>query len=105
MRGEVILRPAELSKQYGGLRAVDNVTIELRAGETLGLIGPNGAGKTTLFELLGGFAQPSSGTVEFLGADVTRKSPSSRASLGLIRSFQDAAFCPTSRCSTASSQH
>ncbi len=95
VRGEVILRTTELSKQYGGLRAVDNVTIELRAGETLGLIGPNGAGKTTLFELLGGFAQPSSGTVEFLGADVTRKSPSSRASLGLIRSFQDAALFPT----------
>ncbi|MET0628163.1 MAG: branched-chain amino acid ABC transporter ATP-binding protein/permease, partial [Acidimicrobiia bacterium] len=93
--GEVILRTTDLSKQYGGLHAVDNVSIELRAGETLGLIGPNGAGKTTLFELLGGFAQPTSGSVEFLGADVTRKSPSSRATLGLIRSFQDAALFPT----------
>jgi ABC-type branched-subunit amino acid transport system ATPase component len=93
--GDVILRTTALTKRYGGLHAVSNVSLELRAGETLGLIGPNGAGKTTLFELMSGFAHPTSGTVEFLGRDVTSLSPSTRANLGLIRSFQDAALFPT----------
>jgi ABC-type branched-subunit amino acid transport system ATPase component/ABC-type branched-subunit amino acid transport system permease subunit len=93
--GDVILRATDVTKRYGGLHAVDNVSIELRAGETLGLIGPNGAGKTTLFELLSGFTRANAGTVEFLGRDVTRMNPSGRANLGLIRSFQDAALFPT----------
>jgi ABC-type branched-subunit amino acid transport system ATPase component/ABC-type branched-subunit amino acid transport system permease subunit len=93
--GEIILRTNEITKQYGGLHAVSQVSLELRAGETLGLIGPNGAGKTTLFELLSGFVRPTRGTVEYLGRDVTRLSPSARAKLGLIRSFQDAALFPT----------
>jgi ABC-type branched-subunit amino acid transport system ATPase component len=91
----VILRATGITKRYGGLHAVDGVSIEVRAGETLGLIGPNGAGKTTLFELLSGFTRPNAGTVEFLGRDITALSPSARANLGLIRSFQDAALFPT----------
>jgi ABC-type branched-subunit amino acid transport system ATPase component len=91
----VIVRTNGVTKQYGGLHAVSGVSIELRAGETLGLIGPNGAGKTTFFELLSGFVRPTGGTVEFLGRDVTSLSPSDRARLGLIRSFQDAALFPT----------
>jgi ABC-type branched-subunit amino acid transport system ATPase component/ABC-type branched-subunit amino acid transport system permease subunit len=93
--GEVILRSDEVTKAYGGLFAVSGVSLELRAGETLGLIGPNGAGKTTLFELLSGFVRPTHGRIEFLGRDVTALSPSARANLGLIRSFQDAALFPT----------
>jgi ABC-type branched-subunit amino acid transport system ATPase component/ABC-type branched-subunit amino acid transport system permease subunit len=94
-RGEPILVARDLVKQYGGLRAVNDVSVELRAGETLGLIGPNGAGKTTLFEVLSGFTRPDAGSVEFLGRDATKASPSTRAQLGLIRSFQDAALFPT----------
>jgi ABC-type branched-subunit amino acid transport system ATPase component len=93
--GDVILRATGITKRYGGLHAVDQVSLELRAGETLGLIGPNGAGKTTLFELLSGFTRPNHGSVEFLGRDITALSPSARANLGLIRSFQDAALFPT----------
>jgi ABC-type branched-subunit amino acid transport system ATPase component/ABC-type branched-subunit amino acid transport system permease subunit len=92
---EVLLRVTGVSKRYGGLRAVDGVDLELRRGEILGVIGPNGAGKTTLFELLGGFVTPDDGQVVFLGNDVTRLRPESRARLGLIRSFQDAALFPT----------
>jgi ABC-type branched-subunit amino acid transport system ATPase component/ABC-type branched-subunit amino acid transport system permease subunit len=93
--GAVILSTSHVSKSYGGLRAVDSVSLEVRAGEMLGLIGPNGAGKTTLFELLGGFSRPDNGTVQFGGDDVTRLSASARARRGLIRSFQDAALFPT----------
>jgi ABC-type branched-subunit amino acid transport system ATPase component/ABC-type branched-subunit amino acid transport system permease subunit len=93
--GDVVLRSVGLTKQYGGLHAVDGVSLDIHSGETLGLIGPNGAGKTTYFELLSGFTRPTGGTVEFLGRDVTALSPSARAQLGLIRSFQDAALFPT----------
>jgi ABC-type branched-subunit amino acid transport system ATPase component/ABC-type branched-subunit amino acid transport system permease subunit len=92
---EVILSAVGLVKAYGGLRAVDDVSIDVRAGETLGLIGPNGAGKTTLFELIGGFARTDAGRIVFAGADITRASPEHRGRIGLIRSFQDAALFPT----------
>jgi ABC-type branched-subunit amino acid transport system ATPase component len=92
---EVILRADAVRKSYGGLVAVDDVSIKVARGETLGLIGPNGAGKTTLFELIAGFVRPDSGTVHFDGRDVTTWSPEGRASLGLIRSFQDVALFPT----------
>src|ERR671924_597103 len=84
-----------LSKSYGGVLAVDDVSVRVDAGETVGLIGPNGAGKTTLFELLGGFTRPDGGRVFFDGEDVSRLGPSERGRLGLIRSFQDAALFPT----------
>ena len=84
-----------VSKDYGGVRAVDAVSLEVRRGETVGLIGPNGAGKTTLFELLSGFAACDEGSVLFDGRDVTGLGPEERAGLGLIRSFQDAALFPT----------
>lgn len=87
---EVLLAAKGLEKRFGGLRAVDSVDLEVRYGETLGLIGPNGAGKTTLFELLSGFTRPNSGSVEFLGKDITHLRSSRRSELGLIRSFQEA---------------
>ncbi|MDQ1432269.1 MAG: hypothetical protein QOF40_2871 [Actinomycetota bacterium] len=93
--GAVLLAVDGLSKSFGGLRAVDGVSLQVRAGETLGLIGPNGAGKTTLFELLGGFTRSDRGTVVFGGRDVTRLPATRRARLGLIRSFQDASLFPT----------
>ena len=93
--GEAILTATGLTKRFGGLIAVNDVAMEVRGGEILGLIGPNGAGKTTLFEILGGFTTPDDGSVHFDGRDVTHARPERRAQLGLIRSFQDAALFPT----------
>ena len=90
-----LLVASELRKTFGGVRAVDGVSLSVRRGEILGLIGPNGAGKTTLFELLSGFTKPDGGEIVFDGRDVARLGPEGRASIGLIRSFQDAALFPT----------
>ena len=67
-----------LVKAFGGLRAVDDMSISLGAGEMLGLIGPNGAGKTTLFNLLAGSLQPTAGTIRIGGRDLTRAGPDRR---------------------------
>ncbi len=93
--GELIVAAYGVSKSYGGIAAVDDVSIEVRRGEIVGIIGPNGAGKTTLFEILGGFNEPDDGVVAYAGYDVTRASAERRAELGLIRSFQDAALFQT----------
>jgi ABC-type branched-subunit amino acid transport system ATPase component/ABC-type branched-subunit amino acid transport system permease subunit len=93
--GDVLLQARGLTRRFGGVTAVNDVSVDVRSGETLGLIGPNGAGKTTLFELLGGFTRPDSGSIEFEGRDVTAEPPEERAERGLIRSFQDAALFPT----------
>jgi branched-chain amino acid transport system ATP-binding protein len=77
-----------LSKAFGGVRAVDNVSLSLGRGEIVGLIGPNGAGKTTLVNLLTGLVRASSGTILFEGADVTRQKPHQAARRGLARTFQ-----------------
>ncbi|HWC36376.1 MAG TPA: ATP-binding cassette domain-containing protein [Mycobacteriales bacterium] len=90
-----LLDATHLSKRFGGVTAVDDVSFAVRAGETVGLIGPNGAGKTTTFEILGGFTKPDAGAVRFDRRDVSRLGPEARARLGLIRSFQDAALFPT----------
>jgi branched-chain amino acid transport system ATP-binding protein len=87
-----ILEVAGLTKRYGGVVAVEDVTFSLRDGEVLGLIGPNGAGKTTIFDLISGFQLPDAGIVRHEGADITFKSPEERARMGLIRRFQDAAL-------------
>jgi ABC-type branched-subunit amino acid transport system ATPase component/MFS family permease len=91
---EVVLEAAHLTRSYGGVRAVSDVSFSLRRGEILGIIGPNGAGKTTLFDLLSGYMPPDHGRLEFLGADVTRMSADARARRGLGRSFQDARLFP-----------
>jgi ABC-type branched-subunit amino acid transport system ATPase component/ABC-type branched-subunit amino acid transport system permease subunit len=93
--GSVLLECRGLTKRFGGLFAVDDLSLAVRAGEVVGLIGPNGAGKTTTFELLGGFTRPDGGTVRFDGEDVSLLDPEDRARRGLIRSFQDAALFPT----------
>lgn len=90
-----LLEVRGVSKRFSGVVAVDDVTIGVREGETLGLIGPNGAGKTTLFELISGFTKPDTGAILFEGADVTSASPEERGRAGLIRSFQDAHLFPT----------
>jgi ABC-type branched-subunit amino acid transport system ATPase component/ABC-type branched-subunit amino acid transport system permease subunit len=93
--GTRLLEARGLRKRFGGVVAVDNVSFQVYAGETLGLIGPNGAGKTTTFELLGGFTRADAGRVLFNRRDISRLGPEDRAHLGLIRSFQDAALFPT----------
>lgn len=91
----VLLEARGLDKSFGGVHAVRGVSLQVRAGETVGLIGPNGAGKTTTFELIGGFTKADDGRVMFLDRDVSGLSPDARARLGLIRSFQDAGLFPT----------
>jgi branched-chain amino acid transport system ATP-binding protein len=74
---------------YGGLRAVDEVSLEIRPGTIVGLIGPNGAGKTSLFNAISGFAPLTSGTVCLDGRDLTSLPPHRRAAAGLSRTFQN----------------
>jgi branched-chain amino acid transport system ATP-binding protein len=88
MEDEVILRVDKLTKRFGGVIAVDNISFELRRGEFLGLIGPNGSGKTTLINLITGFVKPSSGKVIYKDQDITSKAPYTIACLGIARSFQ-----------------
>ena len=83
-----MLEARGISKVFGRLRAVDDVSARVEPGEILGLIGPNGAGKSTFFNCLTGDIDPTTGTVEFLGEDVTKRSPEGRAELGLARTFQ-----------------
>ena len=85
----VLLEVKDLTKNFGGLAAVGDVTMELHEGELVGLIGPNGAGKTTLFNLLTGVYEPSEGTITLAGTLLNGKAPSKIASLGLGRTFQN----------------
>ena len=77
-----------LSKNFGGLRAIRDVSLEIEEGERRAIIGPNGAGKTTLFHLISGFLSPSSGHVSLFGRDVTNLRAHQRAALGMARTFQ-----------------
>jgi len=88
MEQDIILWTEGLTKDFDGLRAVDNVSIKIERGICKGLIGPNGAGKTTLFNLLTGFLKPTSGRIFFEGKDITDLPPYKRARLGIGRSFQ-----------------
>ncbi len=89
--GETVLETRNLVMKFGGLTATDNVSIDLRRGEILGIIGPNGAGKTTVFNQISGFLKPTSGTVAVLGPAGTMVSPrlpDEFARLGIGRTFQ-----------------
>jgi len=83
-----ILITEKLSKHFSGLKAVNQVDVEVREGEILGLIGPNGAGKTTLFNLISGFLKPTSGRIRFRGREIQGLRPHIIASLGVGRTFQ-----------------
>ena len=93
--GGTVLEVSGLTRSFGDLVAVDEVSFTVDEGETLGLIGPNGAGKTTVFELVSGYLRPHAGTVLFEGADVTGMPPEARSRRGLVRSFQNAPLFPT----------
>ena len=88
MNTETSLRVEDIVVRFGGLVAVDGVSLEVQTGATVGLIGPNGAGKTTTFNACSGLIRPTSGTVTLFGQDVTGKNPAARARLGLGRTFQ-----------------
>jgi branched-chain amino acid transport system ATP-binding protein len=78
----------QVCKSFGALKVADAITLEVREGEALGIIGPNGAGKSTLFNLITGNIAADSGTVHFMGEDVTRQSAMRRCLNGIGRSFQ-----------------
>ena len=83
-----LLRLQGVSRSFGGLAAVREVSLELPAGSISALIGPNGAGKTTLFALMSGFLVPDTGRIEFDGADITGHPPHLNARRGMTRTFQ-----------------
>ena len=78
-----------LAVQFGGIRAVDGVTFRISPGEIYTIIGPNGAGKTTIFNLISRIYDPTEGTIEFNGRDITREEPHRIAQLGIARTFQN----------------
>lgn len=88
MRNKAVLEVDDISKRFGGVVAVWEVSFHLQEGELLGIIGPNGSGKTTLVNLLTGFAKPDSGKVTYLGKNITGKMPYKIAELGIARTFQ-----------------
>jgi branched-chain amino acid transport system ATP-binding protein len=83
---------AEVSKHFGGVTAVKDVSIDIPKGRILSIIGPNGAGKTSLLNMISGFYKPNLGSIVLEGLDITRKSPSEIAALGVARTFQNIAL-------------
>lgn len=84
----LLLSATDLSMQFGGQVAVNNVNCDFHSGQLTALIGPNGAGKSTLFNLLSGQLRPSSGSIIFNGTDITKKTASQRTRMGIGRAFQ-----------------
>jgi branched-chain amino acid transport system ATP-binding protein len=85
----IVLEARGMTRRFGGLVAVDNVSFGVRQGEIFGLIGPNGAGKTTLFNLITGLTPPSSGRLLYCGRDITGLRPHRIAAQGIARTFQN----------------
>lgn len=84
-----LLKVESVSINFGGIKAIQNVSFQLQKGEILGLIGPNGAGKTTLFNLFTGIYTPSSGTITFDGEVINKMKPYTRVKKGIARTFQN----------------
>jgi branched-chain amino acid transport system ATP-binding protein len=90
--GKAQLTISGVSKHFGGVRAVEGVTLSIRSGELISIIGPNGAGKTSLLNMISGFYQPDSGSIVFEGSNITGSRPSQIAALGIARTFQNIAL-------------
>jgi ABC-type branched-subunit amino acid transport system ATPase component len=88
MSEDVLLQVKGVSRSFGGIQAVNNVSLELAKGEILGIIGPNGSGKTTLVNLITGFIKKDSGSVFFKNRNITKLPPHKIADLGIARTFQ-----------------
>jgi branched-chain amino acid transport system ATP-binding protein len=86
---ESVLEAQGMTRYFGGLCAVNNVSFSIQRGEVFGLIGPNGAGKTTLFNLITGLTPPTRGKLNYLGRDITGQPPHRIAKLGIARTFQN----------------
>lgn len=91
-----LLKVEGLSKTFGGLAAVRDLSFELKEGEIVGLIGPNGAGKSTAFNMISGSLTPTAGKVVFAGEDISGRKPSHIVKHGLARTFQSATVYPNS---------
>jgi len=83
-----LLQVSNITKRFGGLTAIDDISFEIREGETLGFIGPNGAGKSTMVNVMSGYLMADAGKIVMDGTDITRKKPHERAHLGLARTYQ-----------------
>jgi branched-chain amino acid transport system ATP-binding protein len=83
-----VLEMRNVTRRFGGLRAVKSVSLAMNAGEILFIIGPNGAGKTTVFNLISGFLHPNEGTILFQGKDISKMAPDRAARMGIGRTFQ-----------------
>src|SRR4051794_34313632 len=83
-----LLRLDQVRINFGALKAVDGVSLQVTAGERVAILGPNGAGKTTLFNAITGMLRPSAGSVVLDGKDITRSAPNQRAAHGIARTFQ-----------------
>ena len=94
MSEDIILQTSGLTKEFKGFAAVQNVDLKVKRGHIHALIGPNGAGKTTVFNLLTKFLQPTTGTIQFNGIDITKEEPAQIARRGVVRSFQISATFP-----------
>jgi branched-chain amino acid transport system ATP-binding protein len=87
-RGEPVIQVKELTKSFGGIVALNQVSFDLQEGEVLGIMGPNGSGKTTLINCITGFVKPTSGKVIFRGRDITGMPSHRVADIGIVRTFQ-----------------
>jgi branched-chain amino acid transport system ATP-binding protein len=92
MAEEVVLNVQGISKHFGGVLAVNGVSVDIRRGEIVSVIGPNGAGKTTLLNMISGFYHPDRGAIVLRGQDITHFSPSRIATLNIARTFQNIAL-------------
>jgi branched-chain amino acid transport system ATP-binding protein len=92
--GEEIIRIEDLSVRFGGVQAVNRVSITLKQGELVGLIGPNGAGKTTIFNMITNYIRPTSGNIFFRGKNIVGKSPDEICRMGISRTFQNIRLFP-----------
>ena len=83
-----MMRVENISKYFGGLHVLEEISFNIQSGEKVAIIGPNGAGKTTLFNILGGQLPATGGNIDFMNGDITKLSPNRRLHMGLARSFQ-----------------
>ena len=84
-----ILEISNVTKQFGGLLALDDVSFQVEEGEIRGLIGPNGAGKSTMFKNIAGFYEPTKGSIKYRGTNIEGKKPHTIAEMGIVRTFQE----------------